>query len=72
MGKKPPDLCLKLLYFFDPIRRISNLWLKLMYFFMKKLKLKSKKYEDFSCKQGKLAFSLNINITKMGKMHKSE
>ncbi len=38
-----------------------------------KLKKKSKKYEYFGCRLGKVAFScLKINITKMGKMHKSE
>ncbi len=31
-----------------------------------------KKYEDFSRRLGKLVLGLKINITKMGKMHKSE
>ncbi len=57
----------ELLYFFDSILRTPNLWLK--YFLTNKTKTKNKieKYEDFSCRLGKLASSLKINITKMGK-----
>ncbi len=33
---------------------------------------KIEKYEDFGRRLGKLAYSLKINIIKMGKMHKSE
>ncbi len=52
----------------------SQLMAEIDVFLTHKTKNKNKieKYEDFSCRLEKLASSLKINITKMGKMHKSE